>query len=222
MCLVLSSVNYRANVGMCIRSAVAMGCTSLVVTGASKVRTEGAQRTEKYVELRSFPKLAPAVSWLREQGFTICGIEISPRAVPVHLHPFRGPTAFLAGNEGSGLPPEHQELCDHLVYIPQYSHGTASLNVAVATSIVLSHFAQWAGYAEARRDPAAPEKYLVELPAAKRGVTSALDAEIHAARAAARGDADGDEGGGGDGPFGTLFTCEEEEGEEGAEDAPES
>ena len=42
-------------------------------------------------------------------------------------------------------------LCDELVYVPQ--HGSAvSLNVNVATAIVLHHFAQWAQYAETPRE----------------------------------------------------------------------
>ena len=32
-------------------------------------------------------------------------------------------------------------MCDFFVYIPQYGGGTASLNVTVAASIVLQHFA---------------------------------------------------------------------------------
>ena len=182
MCLVLSSVQKRANIGFCVRSAVAMGCSSLIVTGASKTRTDGAQRTEKYIDLRHFPKLPEAVAWLKGRGFNICGIEITPAAVPVQSHPFRGPTAFIAGNEGSGLPREHQALCDHFVYIPQFSQGTASLNVAIATSIVLHHFATWAGYTEAPRDPSAPEKFLVSLPPQKRGATTELDLERQRAR----------------------------------------
>jgi len=39
-------------------------------------------------------------------------------------------------------------------YIPQHGRGTASLNVAVAASIVLYGFAQWANYAEAPRQGA--------------------------------------------------------------------
>ena len=31
-------------------------------------------------------------------------------------------------------------MCDHYVYIPQSGRGTASLNVAIATSIVLHHY----------------------------------------------------------------------------------
>ena len=43
-------------------------------------------------------------------------------------------------------------MCDHFVYIPQYSCGTASLNVNVAASIVMHHFSTWAGYEEAPRE----------------------------------------------------------------------
>jgi len=32
-------------------------------------------------------------------------------------------------------------MCDHFVYIPQYTDKTASLNVAVAGSIIFHHFA---------------------------------------------------------------------------------
>lgn len=51
----------------------------------------------------------------------------------------------MLGNEGQGLSPRQMALCDSFVYIPQYGAGTASLNVAVACSIVLHHFALWAG-----------------------------------------------------------------------------
>jgi tRNA C32,U32 (ribose-2'-O)-methylase TrmJ len=43
------------------------------------------------------------------------------------------------------------KLCDRFVYIPQHGPGTASLNVTVAASIVLHHFAVWAGLAERER-----------------------------------------------------------------------
>ena len=49
-------------------------------------------------------------------------------------------------------------LCDSFVYIPQYGAGTASLNVTVAASILLQHFALWAGYPERER---AQHKFVV-------------------------------------------------------------
>ena len=42
-------------------------------------------------------------------------------------------------------------LCDEFVYIPQHGPGTASLNVTVAASIVLHHFAVWAALPERER-----------------------------------------------------------------------
>jgi tRNA(Leu) C34 or U34 (ribose-2'-O)-methylase TrmL len=51
--------------------------------------------------------------------------------------------AFLLGNEGTGLFPRQMEDCKALVRIPQYGAGTASLNVAVAASIILQQFHAW-------------------------------------------------------------------------------
>jgi len=86
------------------------------------------------------------------RGFTICGVEIVEGAQNVAEHPFRGPTAFMSGNEGHGLSEAELAICDQFVYIPQYGQGTASLNVAIATSIVLHHYSMWAGYNEQGRE----------------------------------------------------------------------
>ena len=53
--------------------------------------------------------------------------------------------------QGTGLSEHQLKLCDSFVYIPQHGQGTASLNVTVAASIVLHHFALWAGYQECSR-----------------------------------------------------------------------
>ena len=53
--------------------------------------------------------------------------------------------------QGTGLSQGQVQLCDTFVYIQQYGAGTASLNVSVAASIVLHHFALWAGYQERSR-----------------------------------------------------------------------
>jgi len=36
---------------------------------------------------------------------------------------------------------QQKAICDHFVYIPQYTNKTASLNIAVAGSIIFHHFA---------------------------------------------------------------------------------
>lgn len=49
--------------------------------------------------------------------------------------------------------------CSQLVYIPQYSSGTASLNVASAAAIVLHQFACWAKFPPAEIKG---QKYIVD------------------------------------------------------------
>ena len=67
-------------------------------------------------------------------------------ATSPHLPPF-----IIDGLQGSGLSEAQIRHCDSFVYISQYGPGTASLNVYVAASIVLHHFALWAGYSERSR-----------------------------------------------------------------------
>jgi tRNA C32,U32 (ribose-2'-O)-methylase TrmJ len=70
----------------------------------------------------------------------------------------------MLGNEGLGLSEGQVAACDSLVYIPQFSGATASLNVAVAGSIVLHEFAKWAGFQEANKHGG---KFEVQQPRSK-------------------------------------------------------
>jgi tRNA G18 (ribose-2'-O)-methylase SpoU len=38
---------------------------------------------------------------------------------------------------------KQKSVCDGFIYIPQYGAGTASLNVNVATGIILHRYATW-------------------------------------------------------------------------------
>mmetsp|Transcript_17522 Transcript_17522/g.17469 ORF Transcript_17522/g.17469 Transcript_17522/m.17469 type:complete len:121 (+) Transcript_17522:230-592(+) len=70
--------------------------------------------------------------------------------------PFNKSTAFILGNEGTGLSDIEKSICDYFIYIPQYRSNTESLNVSVAAGIVLSHFAHFANFVESSREG---EKY---------------------------------------------------------------
>ena len=114
------------------------------------LRTFGAHGSDKRVPMRAFASLAQLIAWVKSQGCRVVGVEIddsavscfSPEAWPVR------PTCLLPGNEGDGLSQAQIELCDALVYVPQYAAATASLNVNAATACVLSCFAHAVGYAE--------------------------------------------------------------------------
>ncbi|CAL4910407.1 unnamed protein product [Urochloa decumbens] len=151
--VVVHNVAKRHNVGTLARSATAFGVAEVVVVGRRDVSAFGSHGATSHLRFRHFTSLALARAYLKdERGCDICGVEITDDAQPVTAHPFRRSTAFLFGNEGSGLSQKECEICDFFVYIPQYGGGTASLNVTVAASIVLHHFAVWAGFPERGRE----------------------------------------------------------------------
>jgi len=157
--LLLFNVGKRQNWGTLLRSACAFGVSEVCIVGAKKLATFGNQGTAGLVPQRHFDTLELAKADLATRGIRICGIEIDDAARPVQEHPFSGPTAFMLGNEGEGMSAAQRAACDFFVYIPQHSGGTASLNVAIAGSIVLHHFAVWARLPEQAR---AGEKYVLD------------------------------------------------------------
>ncbi|PKA55345.1 21S rRNA (GM2251-2'-O)-methyltransferase [Apostasia shenzhenica] len=151
--LLVHNVAKRHNVGTMVRSATAFGVSEMILVGRRDFNAFGSHGSTAHLLFRHFHSLSEARSYLKEQrNCDICGVEIADGALSVTQHPFKKSTAFLLGNEGTGLSPKECEICDFFVYIPQYGSGTASLNVTVAASIVLHHFGAWAGFAETRRE----------------------------------------------------------------------
>ncbi|KAJ6790632.1 uncharacterized protein M6B38_367300 [Iris pallida] len=149
--VVVHNIAKRHNVGTMARSATAFGVSEMVLVGRRDFNAFGSHGSTSHLRFRHLHSLPLARAHLKERGFDICGVEIADGALPVDRHPFRKSTAFLLGNEGTGLSPKECEICDFFVYIPQYGCGTASLNVTVAASIVLHHFGVWAGFPERNR-----------------------------------------------------------------------
>ncbi|KAL5541734.1 hypothetical protein UlMin_009444 [Ulmus minor] len=150
--VVVHNIAKRHNVGTLARSATAFGVSELILVGRRDFNSFGSHGSTSHVRFRHFHSLREARDFLKERDCDICGVEIADGALAVNEHPFKKSTAFLLGNEGTGLSAKELEICDFFVYIPQYGCGTASLNVTVAASIVLHHFGVWAGFSERSRD----------------------------------------------------------------------
>ena len=79
-------------------------------------------------------------NFLKDRSIDLVGIEIMENSIPFQLFPYTSEIAFLPGNEGTGLNGKQKNLCDKFIYIPQFGAGTASLNVNVATGIILNEY----------------------------------------------------------------------------------
>jgi len=147
--LFLFNVSKQSNFGFLIRTANAFGA-EIILIGKRKYNTRGAVGGTRRTPTHHFFSLKDGVVFARQMGCQVLGVEIMDNAKSICEAPFIGSTAFMIGNEGTGLEPWQTELCDDFVYIPQF--GTAvSLNVNVATAICLHRFADWAGWQECSR-----------------------------------------------------------------------
>lgn len=163
--LILHDISKRNNIGTLIRSASAFGCAGIVVAEVkrkSDLPTFGAHGADRRVPF--FFTAGDPFQYARDKlGCRIVGVEITPEAKSVcEQDAFASlgcNVAFVLGNEGSGMHASVQRKCDEFVYIPHYGGGTASLNVAVAGSIVFQQFASKAGFRERER---VGEKFTVD------------------------------------------------------------
>ncbi|MCP4081868.1 MAG: RNA methyltransferase [Planctomycetaceae bacterium] len=148
--LFLFNVAKKSNFGYLIRTANAFGA-EIILIGKRKYSSGGAVAGTRLTPCHHFYSFQEGVAFARQRECQILGIEIMPQAKSIGSMPFQGSTAFILGNEGTGLEPWQTELCDDFVYIPQY--GTAgSLNINVAAGICLQRFAEWAAWPECPRE----------------------------------------------------------------------
>ena len=156
--LLIHNIQSKKNIGTLLRSGSAFDISKVFLISKDNEKTKktkimknfhlffGAQGTAKKLSYEVFFSIEDAKEHFIKNKIKVCGIEITKTSKKVTEHPFEGNTCFILGNEGDGLHPTLKEICDYFVYIPHFTDKTASLNVAVAGSIVFHHFATWANY----------------------------------------------------------------------------
>jgi len=164
MYLVITNISKRANVRALLSTAAAFGCKKVLVVGQKSfdIDSEGPDipgHIREHVKLGGLP-IQRFASWedctssLRERKIRLVGVEIHKEARPIESFLDMIDTAFLMGNEGQGLSIKQMDSCDAFVRVPQYGGGTASLNVYVATGIILHRFHHWQRYLDERKSEA--------------------------------------------------------------------
>ncbi|ETW04069.1 hypothetical protein H310_04446 [Aphanomyces invadans] len=146
--LIINNIQKRKNIRDMLLSAAAFGVVEVLVVGQKLLSFDQAMNIEDVLPNFQFPFRITRFATLGEcrahlvavePTVTILGIEILHNAKSVNdPDVFAGPTAVMAGNEGSGLSDAQLAICDRFVYIPQYGGGTASLNVTVATRLAIA------------------------------------------------------------------------------------
>ncbi|GAO31542.1 RNA methyltransferase [Geofilum rubicundum] len=140
---VLDNVRSLHNVGSVFRTADAFSLRGVVLCGITAIPPHNeihktALGAEDAVDWQYFENTREAVLTLKQQGFTIVGIEQVDKSIQLTDFTPQPDAAYalVFGNEVKGVQQKVVDLCDFCLEIPQY--GTKhSLNVSVSAGIVL-------------------------------------------------------------------------------------
>lgn len=138
--LVLEDLQDPGNLGTIVRSGEGAGITGVILNNTSvdiyNPKTIRATMGSIYrVPFLYINDLASAVGRLKQAGIFVYAAQLQESRDYDALN-FTGGTAFLIGNEGSGLRPETLRLADAYLKIPMQGQ-VESLNASVAASILM-------------------------------------------------------------------------------------
>jgi len=125
------------NVGTMLRTAHCLGCEELVISGKQKISPQGTQGSKYFLPSHHVYSVKEAISYCKAQNFEVIGVEIGGTCLSEVV--FDKNTAFIFGNEGSGIAETTLSQCDRVITIPQYG-VIASMNVSTASGIVMWEF----------------------------------------------------------------------------------
>lgn len=143
--LVLDQITDPNNLGACIRTAVAMGVSAVIIpkNHSSSITPAVAKVAVGAVEIMPFiqvTNLARTLVDIKKQGVFVFGTALDDTAKAVKDCDLTGDVAIVMGSEGDGIRRLTADTCDELMYIPMTGNAFGeieSLNVSVATGMVL-------------------------------------------------------------------------------------
>lgn len=139
--LLLDRIQDPGNVGTILRSALAFDFDQIIMSNDcvdlynDKVirSTQGAIFKVNVCHM----DLKEAITSLQKNNIEVYGTCLH-NASSIDLYSIKEKMAFVMGNEGQGISQDILDICNHLLYIP--IHSIDSLNVAIASSIIMYHF----------------------------------------------------------------------------------
>lgn len=148
--LILHDIRSVQNVGAIFRTADAAGVSHIYLSGYTptpidrfgRMRSDfsksalGAELTVPWSQGETPDK---TITRLKEEGFTVYVVEQDARSIDYRDAPRPDQLVLVLGNEVLGVPQELLDTADNIIELPMLGRKE-SLNVSVATGIVLYHF----------------------------------------------------------------------------------
>ena len=141
--VVLDGVTDPHNLGAIIRSCDCFGVDAVIIpkdnsAGINATVAKVSSGAVSQIPVIVVNNLARTLEEIKDSGYWIAGTTLAEKSVSLFEFKPDKRMVWVMGSEDSGIRRLVQENCDYLVSIPMYGN-TQSLNVSVATGVVLSY-----------------------------------------------------------------------------------
>eukprot|EP00775_Hariotina_reticulata_P007942 gene7942-8138_t len=128
------------NLAAVCRSADALGLGAVHCIMGAKDKYKKSQRTaagaDKWLDTRLWDSAISCLGSVKEAGYQIVVTHLSASSVTIQEVDWTRPTAFVLGNERSGVSPEALQLADQAAVIPMAGF-VESFNISVAAALIM-------------------------------------------------------------------------------------
>lgn len=142
--LILDGITDPQNLGAIIRTADCFNVDAIIIPKNNSANTDNPVVTKtssgaiNFIPVITVNNLAQTIEKLKEKDFWIAGTSLTPKSTSLFDFKPQNHLVWVMGSEGTGMRRLITESCDYLITIP-ISGSTQSLNVSVATGIVLAY-----------------------------------------------------------------------------------
>jgi len=151
--VIAHNIRSTHNIGAIFRTCEGFGISKLIISGYSPYPTVPNDTRLPHIGLKLTEQIhktaldaesmvpfehqeTPNIAALKEQGFTIVGLEQDERSVMLQDYIPPQKIVLLLGEEVKGITDEMRDQCDDLIEIPMFGKKE-SFNVSVAAGIAL-------------------------------------------------------------------------------------
>jgi len=145
--LILHNIRSNYNVGSIFRTADAVGVDKIYLTGYTPTPLDKFGREVKeiaktalgaqiYIKWEKAKNVKKVIDDLKKSGFLVVAVEQTKNSVDYKKVKVKEKTAFMFGNEITGIEKSVLSICDMVAEIPMRG-GKESLNVSVSAGIAL-------------------------------------------------------------------------------------
>lgn len=124
------------NIGSVVRTANAFNAAGVHVVGRRRWNRRGAMVTDRYLHVHHHPDVDDLLTWARDAGLPVLGIDNVPGSVPLDGFDLPRDCVLLFGQESAGLSDAARSGVEAVLHIDQYG-STRSINAGAAAAIAM-------------------------------------------------------------------------------------